>query len=118
MGNMGIKKLLRLLCASTVVFLLFIGTDQSAVPNMVKGIVHTAWLSVEPLLQDIHTAPQLRIDPAQEIQITGVAGSSAQGIATPASADASRVPSSTDAVPVATATDPARTPTGTGPCGA
>ena len=82
----GIKKALRLLCASTVVFLLFIGTDQSAVPNIVKGIVHTAWLSVAPILRDIHTAPQLRIDPAQEIQSTGVAGSAAEGIATSASA--------------------------------
>src|SRR5258708_33149039 len=115
---MGIKKLLRLLCASTVVFLLFIGTDQSAVPNIVKGIVRTAWLSVAPILQDIHTAPQLRIDPAQEIQNTGIAGSAAEGIATSASAHRNHVPSLTDAAPSATATDPARTPTGAGSCGA
>ena len=113
----GIEKALRLLCASTVVFLLFIGTDQSAVPNIVKRIVHTAWLSVAPILQDIHTAPQLRIDPEQEIQSTGVAGSAAEGIATSASALGNHVPSLTDAASSATATGPARTPSGAGSCG-
>ena len=103
---MGIKKSLRLLCGSTVVFLLFIGTDQSAVPNIVKGIVHTAWLSVAPMLRDMHTAPQSRIDPAQETQNTGVTGSAVEGIATSASAHANRVPSLTDAAPAPTATDP------------
>ena len=54
-----IKKALGLLCGSTVVFLLFIGTDQSAVTNIAKGIVHTAWLSVAPILRDVSTAPLL-----------------------------------------------------------
>lgn len=66
-----IKKALGLLCGSTVVFLLFIGTDQSAVTNIAKGIVHTAWLSVAPILRDVSTAPQLKIDPARSIQSPG-----------------------------------------------
>ena len=113
-----IKKALGLLCGSTVVFLLFIGTDQSAVTNIAKGIVHTAWLSVAPILRDVSTAPQLKIDPARSIQSPGGADFAIDGIPIPASADADRIPTLSDAAPAPTAIDPTRTPTGAGSCGA
>ena len=111
-----IKKALGLLCGSTVVFLLFIGTDQSAVTSIAKGIVHTAWLSVAPILRNVSTAPQLRIDPARTIQSPGGADFATDGIPAPASADAKRIPTLSDAAPAPTPIDPTRTPTGAGSC--
>jgi hypothetical protein len=109
------KKALGLLCSTTVVFLLFIGTDQSALPRIVKGIVHTAWLSVAPILQDVSTAPQLRIDPARTIQNPGGADFATDGIPATASAYVGRTPTLSDAASAPTAIDPTRTPTGGAP---
>ena len=56
----GITKALHVLSGAAVALLLSAGTDESAVRNIVNGIVQTASLAVAPILRDLPPAPQLR----------------------------------------------------------
>ena len=105
----GITKALQVLSGAAVALLLSAGTDELAVRNIVNGIAQTASLAVAPILRDLPPAPQLRGDPAREMQKPGAADSAAESVAAPASVDANRVPALTDGPVPATA--------GTGSCG-